>query len=73
MKTSSHILWHAINKYENQKYIIMKMFFKKGPGILFGQLLFFAHSLKLFLVGPPNCAYTLQKMRCYPSFNTKMV
>jgi hypothetical protein len=57
MKNSSHIFWHSINKHEKKKFIIMKKF-KKGLGVLFGQFLFLDHSLKLFLMGPPNCTCT---------------
>ncbi len=53
METSSHILWHAINKHE-KKIMIMKRFKEKGPRILFGQILFLDCPLKWFLVGPPN-------------------
>jgi hypothetical protein len=37
----------------------MKEIKEKDPWILFGQFLFLDHSLKLFLVGPPNYIYTL--------------
>jgi len=57
METSSHILWHAINKHEKQ-IIIMNFFIKKGPRILSGQFLFLDCPLRVFLVGPPNHTFT---------------
>jgi len=31
MRTSNHILWHAINKHEEKKILIMKKIKEKGP------------------------------------------
>jgi hypothetical protein len=31
MKTSNHILWHAINKHEEKIIFSHDFFFKKGP------------------------------------------
>jgi hypothetical protein len=54
METSSHILWHAINKHEKKNNYNYENIFKKGLGILFDQFLFLDYPLKVFLVGPPN-------------------
>jgi hypothetical protein len=41
----------------------MKKIKEKGLGILISQFLLLDHSLKLFLVGPPNCTYTLLHLK----------
>jgi hypothetical protein len=58
METSSHIIWHAIDKHERKIIYNYEKFKEKGPRILFGHFLSFDFPLKWFLVGPPNHTFT---------------
>jgi hypothetical protein len=59
IETSSHKLWHAINKHGKIIIYDYEKIQEKGLGILFGQFLFFDCPLRWLVVGPPDHTFTL--------------